>query len=131
MIIFNYSNLPEKIPIHFDFSGKADRFGGKVNIFVLPIIASVLYIGLTILNKFPNIFNYPTNITVDNAKIHYRNATRLIRYLKFNIAIIFNLITIQKFRTSNGLVEGLGIWFLPLILGLIFIPIFLYLIKIK
>jgi hypothetical protein len=95
----------------------------------LPLVATVLFIGLTILNKFPHIFNYPTEITEDNALRQYTNATRLIRYLKVIIVVIFGLIAFETIRHANGQTEGLGIWFLPMTMGLIFIPLIYFLIK--
>ena len=129
LTISNYSNLPDTIPIHYNGAGQADGFGGKGNILTLPLIATVLFIGLTILNKFPYVFNYTTNITADNALRQYTNATRLLRYLKFIIVVIFGLIALQTIRNVNGQASGLGVWFLPLTLGLIFIPLTYFLIK--
>ena len=128
LIITNYTNLPDIIPIHYNGAGQADGFGGKGNIVTLPLISTVLYIGMTILNKFPHIFNYPTDITKDNALRQYTNATRMIRYLKLIIVVIFGAIVLQTIRNVNGQTSGLGVWFLPLILGLIFIPLTYFLI---
>lgn len=129
LTITNYTNLPDTIPIHYNGAGQADGFGGKGNILILPLIATVLFAGLTILNKFPHVFNYPTNITAENALRQYTNATRLIRYLKFIIVVIFGLIALQTIRNVNGQTNGPAFWFLPLTLGLIFIPLTYFVIK--
>jgi len=129
LIISSYSNLPETIPTHFNGSGKADGFGSKVNILALPIIATVIFIGLTILNKFPYVFNYPTNITEDNAIRQYTNATRLVRYLKLIVVVVFGLIAYKTIESTSGQSDGLGVWFLPLTLGAIFIPMTYFAIK--
>ncbi len=119
LVVYNYAGLPTTIPTHYNALGEADRFGNKDNIFSLPIIATVLFVGMTFLNKFPHIFNYPTNITTENALGQYTNATKMIRAIKFAIVFIFALITLKTMQSST-----LGIWFLPLVLMLIFIPIF-------
>lgn len=129
LTITTYSNLPDTIPIHYNGAGQADGFGGKSSILILPVIATVLYIGMTILNKFPHVFNYPTNITQDNALRQYTNATRMIRYLKLNIVFIFGIIAFKTIQNANGEADGLGSWFLPLILGLTFIPLIYFIIK--
>ena len=129
LTITNYTNLPDTIPTHNNGAGQADGFGGKGNILTLPSIATVLFVGLTILNKFPHVFNYPTNISADNALRQYSNATRMIRYLKFIIVIIFGLIALQTIRNASGQTSGLSVWFLPLTLGLIFIPMTYFVIK--
>jgi len=125
----NYANLPETIPTHYNGAGQADGFGGKATILTLPLIATVLFVGMTILNKFPHIFNYPTNITQDNALRQYSNATRLLRYLKLIIVFIFGLIVFKVIQNANGEADGLGVWFLPLVLGLTFIPLIYFGIK--
>jgi uncharacterized membrane protein len=129
LTILNYQSLPDIIPIHYNVAGVADGFGDKWMIFTLPIVATVLFVGLTILNKFPHILNYPTEITADNALRQYTNVTRLIRYLKVIIVVIFGLITFLTIRHANGQTDGLGIWFLPLTMGLIFMPLIYFSIK--
>ena len=59
----------------------------------------------------------------------YTNATRLIRYLKLIVVLVLGLITFRTIQNANGDSEGLGIWFLPLIIGLIFIPLTYFIFK--
>jgi uncharacterized membrane protein len=129
LTLTSYQNLPQTVPIHYNFVGEADGFGDKTTILILPLFASLLFVAITILNKFPHAFNYPTTITKENALVQYTNATRLLRYLKFIIVFIFGLIYLQIVRDSNGLSNGLGIWFLPITLFLIFIPLIYFLVK--
>ena len=130
MLTFSgYSNLPEIIPTHFNGSGEVDAYGSKDTLFALPIIATVLFTGLTILNKFPHLFSYPTEITLENAEKQYYIAAKLMRFLKLVVIIIFTLIVYKTQETVTGKSEGLGTWFLPLTLGLTFVPILFYLIE--
>ncbi|MDC3285558.1 DUF1648 domain-containing protein [Flavobacteriaceae bacterium] len=129
LTLTNYSILPEIIPIHFNGAGKADGFGNKTHIFVLPIISTLLFIGLTTLNKHPHMFNYPSQITKENAVDQYTNATRMMRVLKLVIVVLFGLIVFRKIQIVNGHADGLGTWFLPLTMGMIFIPMLYFLIK--
>jgi uncharacterized membrane protein len=123
--LINYFDLPEIIPIHFNGAGKADGFGNKTHIFVLPIISTLLFIGLTILNKNPHVFNYPSQITKENAVHQYTNATRMMRVLKLVIVLLFGLIIFKTIENVNGNADGLGTWFLPFTIGL-FIILTLY-----
>jgi uncharacterized membrane protein len=129
LTIINYSILPEIIPTHYNGKGIADNFGGKANILTLPLISTVLYIGMTILNNFPHLFNYPVKITAYNAIDQYKRATRLVRYLKLIIVLIFGLIAFNIIESANGEADGLGVWYLPFILGLIFIPLIYFIVK--
>jgi hypothetical protein len=47
------------------------------------------------------------------------------------IVIIFGLIVLKTIQSVNGNADGLGTWFLPLTMGLIFIPMFYFLINAK
>ena len=129
LTITHYNNLPDTIPTHYNAAGNADGIGGKATILILPIIATILFIGMTILNKFPHVFNYPTNISNENALRQYTNATRMIRYLKLILVVIFGLIVFKTIQNANGQADGLGIWFLPLTLGLIFIPLTFFIVQ--
>jgi uncharacterized membrane protein len=125
----NFSSLPDSIPTHFNAAGEADGFGTKASIIGLPLIATLLYIGLTLLNRFPHIFNFPTPITPNNALSQYTNATRMIRYLKLILVFVFAGISYQTIQQANGTGEGLGLWFLPLTLVLIFVPLIYFVSK--
>lgn len=126
LVTINYYKLPETIPVHYNAAGNADNFGGKETILALPIIATILFIGMTILNRFPHIFNYPVRITEENAFRQYENASCMIRYLKFIVVVIFGVITFKAIPNSAGTSDGLGEWFFPLTLGFIFIPVIYY-----
>jgi len=125
----SYSSLPDTIPTHFNAAGEADGFGRKASIVGLPLIATLLYIGLTLLNRVPHIFNFPTPVTPDNALRQYTNATRMIRYLKLILVLVFAGISFQTIQQANGTGEGLGLWFLPLTLVLIFMPLLYFVVK--
>jgi len=125
----NYSSLPDTIPTHFNAAGEADGFGSKASIIGLPIIATILYIGLTLLNRFPHSFNFPTPVTQDNALRQYTNATRMIRYLKLILVVVFAGISYQTIQQANGEADGMGLWFLPATLGAIFLPLLYFVIN--
>jgi len=129
--VWNYSSLPKVIPIHFDYKGEADQFGGKGTILGIPIIASVLYIVLTILNKYPHLHNYARKVTLENIEKNYIRSTRLLRIVKLAILIIFSMIVIQTIEISKINATAISVWLLPFSLSLIFIPIILFLVRSK
>ena len=124
-----FSKLPDQIPIHYNAVGQADDFSDKAHIFVLPIIATVIYFGMTLLNKHPHIYNYPATVTKENARLLYTSATKLIRVLKLVVVVIFSGIVFTTYKTSLTNGDGPGAWFLPLILMLLILPNIFYLLK--
>lgn len=126
---WKYSSLPDTIPTHYNAAGQTDSYGNKVTILFLPIIGTVLFIILTILNKYPHIFNYPVKVTAGNAERLYTIATRMIRLLKLILALVFLTLLFREIQTVTGKSNGLGSWFLPLMIALTFIPMTYFIIK--
>lgn len=77
-----FFTLPETIPTYYNASGQVDNYGSKTSLFILPAIASIIFIGITKLNKYPDIFNYTVTIKQANAESQYTVATRMLRILK-------------------------------------------------
>jgi uncharacterized membrane protein len=127
--LYNYPSLPEIIPTHFNGSGKIDDYGSKTTIFLLPLIGSIIFVGLTFLNKYPHTYNFPTKITPENALRQYTIATKMIRYLKFIILVIFSAIAYMTLQSAKGNLDGLSIWFVPITLVLIFAPLAFFIYK--
>ena len=118
LIIFR--QLPDTIPTHFGLDGKVDDWGSKITIFIVPVISFLLVIGMSILNKFPHIFNYPIKLTDENALQLYSKATRMLRVIKLIVVLLFSWIEWQICNISDN--SRLPVWFLPLV---IIIPIVL------
>ena len=125
----NYSSLPEKIPIHFNGSGVADDYGTKATIFLFTGIGTLIFIGLTILNKYPHSYNYLEKITEENALTKYTQATKMVRSLKLSITVILFFSVYEICLIANGKSEGFGLWFLPIALGLVLLPVIIFVIK--
>jgi len=81
--IYLISDLPQEIPIHFNFLGDPDRYGKKETIWVMVVIGFFIYISITVLTFFPALFNYPVKITQENSEIQYKLASRMLRWIKF------------------------------------------------
>ncbi len=126
LTLFVYFKLPTIIPTHFNAAGQPDGHGNKLTILILPIIATLLYFGLSKLNQSPQSFNYITTITEENAEKQYTIATRMLRILKISLLIIFSHIILFTYLTTIGITNGLGVGFLPFTLGLALIPIIFY-----
>ncbi|WP_333865978.1 DUF1648 domain-containing protein [Sphingobacterium sp.] len=129
VITVNYNKLPEIVPVHYNVKGNADKFGARSTILLLPGIATILYLVMTAINRFPHLFNYPVKITQENALQQYTAASRLIRYLKFIVVVIFAIIAFRSIPNTSATSEGLGIWFLPFVLLSVFVPVIYFILK--
>jgi len=76
-------NLPEVIPTYMGLSGGIYSYGNKWMLLLLLFTAGVLlYVLMTIVNRYPYILNYPTIVTEENAPKLYRLARSLMRWMK-------------------------------------------------
>jgi uncharacterized membrane protein len=128
LAVYAFSFLPETIPVHFDLKGNPNRFGSKANLVVLPIISTILYTGMTIINRYPHIFNYPVKITEENALRQYTNATKMLRVLKLVVLIVFFTIVFFTVRSASGATFQ-GIWILPFMLAVVYVPLGYFIVR--
>ncbi len=70
-----------------------------------------LYAGITVLERFPRVFNYPYEITMENARYQYQTARELFVVIKTELVAIFTYILWGMIETSKGTQHGLGFWF--------------------
>lgn len=97
IILFVYTKLPEKLPMHFNYKGEVDRYGAKASIWVLFVIGTLLYYGLNlIIKKVPAYkHNYPVKITDKNAATVYQLSLKMMVWLNMTIVLLFLLISIH------------------------------------
>ena len=126
LLINAYPSLPDTIPTHFDASGTPDDTGSKAILFVLGGVALVLYTLISVLSRFPQIYNYPFPIEAGTEAQHFAAARGMLIRLKAMIVCMFAYICYATIETAHGRMNGLGLWFIPLMLLLIFGSIIAY-----
>ncbi len=128
-LAFGWKAIPEQIPGHYNAAGLIDRWTDKKELFVLPIIALIMYVGITVLEQFPRIWNTGIRITKQNARRVYRTLKNMIATIKWQMVLSFIVITLY-----SSLAKPLPSWFTALCLILIFgtlIGFFIRLFKVR
>ena len=124
-----YQDLPQQIPRHFNSNATADDYDSKKTIFFLPAIATLAAFLLTLLNKHPHKFSYLVSITADNAAFQYRNAMRMVRFLRLSIVLVFLILLIFTLLMSTGRINDPGAGLLIVFILLVQFPGFYFLYK--
>ena len=117
---FYYQQLPESIPVHFNFQGQPDSFGPRETIWILPTIGTVLFLLMSIANQSPHTFNYTVKIDERNAEVEYAMATRMMRLIKALIVVVFVYLDWTSIQIALGESTGLYWWFAPAFLLALF-----------
>lgn len=115
-VLVYYKALPDTIPQHFNLNGSPDGFGAKSILFVLPVVAIVIYAMMTAGLRFPQLINYPVPITNENAERQYKNVALMLRVLKCLMTLSFSFLTFATIQNGLGRMDGLGTWAVPAML---------------
>lgn len=94
-LILNWTNIPEKVPMHHNFSGKVDRFGNKSEIIILPIITVIMFSFISVLEHFPQLWNTGVKVTDKNKEYVYRILKSMITTIKLIVVCVFTYLTVQ------------------------------------
>lgn len=113
--IYIYIQLPEKIPIHYNAAGVIDRYGNKLEIFILLIVTWVMYIGLSLVTRVPQFWNTGVSVTAENKDRVYRILKNMLKIIKMEIIVIFCYLIYNTTTLYN-----LPKWFVPVFLVLLF-----------
>lgn len=114
-LLFAWNELPDKVPGHFNGAGVIDRWGSKYELIVIPIVSVFLFLGISLMEKYPDAWNTGVKVTEENKERVYLEIKNMIVTLKFLVTLTFAFITI-----FSSLTKPLPSWFLPLDLLLIF-----------
>jgi uncharacterized membrane protein len=132
-VIRIYPSLPEKMVRHINSGGEPTAYGGKSTVFGVSFVNLGLYLLLTILNRYPHLFNYPVTITEENAKFQYQIARSYLSILKLSMIIIFMIVcwniiylSVDKSKTILN-----GTPFILFLLLLLIVPFIFYWTKAK
>ncbi len=122
-LLTNWHRVPSRVPMQFDLYGKATEWGSKNTLLLLCGLVVLFYLLITILNRFPHVFNYPVPITEQNARRQYAIATRALRWLKLELVWGYGYLLAACIRTSSNPSSHLSPWFMPVFLGTVFMTL--------
>ena len=118
LVLGAWNLLPAVIPVHFNFVGDADTWGDASDLFRLFGLSVLIYLGLTWLGRYAHKFNYPWQITADNAEEQYTLARVFLKAIKCETVWLFNAISWQAIGISLDPANGLGSFFVVTIVAI-------------
>ena len=96
--LLKWNQLPDTIITHWGFSGQPDGWGPKGSVWAVPVASLVLYLPLTILERFPYV---PVKTTQKNEKWVYQNIKTMLILMKFLMTAEFAVITYHCVQEKN------------------------------
>lgn len=129
LLVFVWKYLPQEVPAHYNALGEVERWGSKGELLILPGVGAFLAIFMQIFEKYPEVHNYPQRLNESNAEQFYLNSRKMLNIIKNICLILFALLLFESVSIAIGWDITFGIFFLPVtVLGLV-IPIVIGIIK--
>lgn len=119
-LLFSWGSLPETVPTHIDSAGAVDSWGVKSELLILPAVMLADFMMLSVLQRFPHLFNYIVKITEENAETQYRLAVSMVGWMNLIISggmalLFFSIVEIAMEGTEQVL-----FWVMPVFMGSLF-----------
>ena len=119
-LIVAWNTLPDQFPAQYDFAGNVTRWGGKGELIAMPVIAWVSYLLLSIIERFPQIWNTGVKVTEANKERVYRTMKSFLSVTKLILVAPFVLILLNT--TLSDVLHGW--WIVYIILTVVSIVFF-------
>ena len=114
-LVLTWDTIPDKIPAHYNAAGEINRWGSKSELIVLPIISWMIFGLITLIERFPSIWNTGVRITDANRNVVYRLLKSMIAVVKMFVLLMFGSLTVISSLSLN-----LPVWYLLAFIGLLF-----------
>lgn len=124
-LFMTWNQIPDQVPGHYNGAGEITRWGSKYELFIVPIISLIIYLGISLIEKFPEVWNTGVKVTEKNREQVYKELKNMIVSLNFFMVLTFTSLTVM---TSLG--KPLPSWFLPVDMLLIFGSMGIFIIRV-
>jgi uncharacterized membrane protein len=125
-----WPSVPDKIPIHFGWSGLPNIWGEKGMLPTMIYVSVFLFILLSIVSRYPSKVIFPLGQEYDEdiARLSLQLRFTTLLWIKAEIMLITSYIGIQGIRVALEQSDGLGTYSTPIALVILLgtISIFIY-----
>lgn len=100
-VIITWENIPDMIPGHYNMAGEIDKYSSKNSIWILVGVQILLFAMMSVIERFPNIWNTGVQITEENRERVYTTLRNMQAYLKMMIMGYFSYMTFKSIGGGN------------------------------
>lgn len=124
--VYGPNPLPERIPTHFDLTGHPDGYSSSTFIVIVPFVALILYMVITIVGRYPALTHYPVEVTPENRSRLESLALGMMAWLKVEMVGIFACIQITLIQSASHPEQGVSLLSLWIMLGTVIVTLFYF-----
>ena len=108
-----WKRLPDQVPTHYDARGQIDDWGGKGMLILEPIMMLALYV----------VFSLSKTLRFRSMGKEVRVPAPELMFPAFKLALLAGL---SYMAVCTALARPLGVWFLPVFIGIVFLPLIVF-----
>ncbi len=91
-----WKKISDDIPVHYDLMGQVDRMASKASLWMLVAVGWTMFLALSVVEHFPQIWNTGVQVTPKNQEMVYRILKNMLGTLKLIIAVLFSYLVLQS-----------------------------------
>lgn len=95
------SGMDEEIPVHFGLDGTVNRYGSPWEMMFGIVSVGLCTLLVAVMVPFPNVYNYPTQLTEQNVQAQYKNAVQMMVWLGFSCGLMTPIIALSSLGGSG------------------------------
>ena len=114
-LILAWNTIPAQVPSHYNAAGEVNHWGSKSELIIFPIISWLIYGMITLVERYPQIWNTVVRITEENRDQVYRLLKSMISLVKMLVLLVLASLTVL-----SSLSLSLPIWYLPAFIVVLF-----------
>lgn len=108
-----WPTVPEQIPQRFDFSGKPTEWSGRASVWLLPMLGLGIYAIVSVLQRLPQICNYPVDQSAGEAPRVNAIGMSLLMWMKLQLIALFASLSWRQLEVAAGRVSTIEPWIVP------------------
>lgn len=108
--IFGADPLPAKVPIHLDDLGQPDAWAARSSYEVLPIIAVIVYLVLTVVAAYSSLAKHAAQEDPESGPPLEALILKLIVWIKFELMGIFLCLQLASLHAASHLDDPASMW---------------------
>jgi len=115
------AHLPDRIPTHFDISGRPDAWGTLTMLWFLPAVGSGLYLLMTALGgiRFRR-YNLPVRVTEGNLPLIQRQTGEMVALIKCEVLWLFVYLQWSIIQSARNRIFRISPLLIPVFLVVVF-----------
>ena len=106
-LLLAWGSIPDRVPGHYNALGEVDHWSNKSSLIVLPIISWLIFGFITLVERYPQIWNTGITVTEQNRERVYRLLKNLIALVKMFVLLMFGSLTVL-----SSLALNLPMWYI-------------------